>query len=160
MNTAHLLAFAWILTISARIWTPWNSLHRLTLRLTNLCRRACLLLYLSCKIISRDFTKQMRQTTVNLMFFHPSVRLSVWIELTSATRTEMISMKAHLYWNLSTHSDFGENWTKITGTLHIDPRIYIYNYNFTPRLVFLIEICYVLCEIKIYVLDVTFGNIL
>lgn len=106
-NIMHMFLFSWILTISSRVWTSWNSFHRVGIKTAEFkSKNFCAHLSLMQNDIYCDFTKRMRKAFLNVMFFHPSVRLSVaW---TSATPTGKIFVKFHFYWNLSTHSNFGQ----------------------------------------------------
>jgi hypothetical protein len=141
INTANLLTFSWILTIIARIWIPLNSLHRLALRLPNLSRTACVLLYLPCIMFSRDFTKLMRKANIKLMFFHPSVRLSVgmdqrdshWIDFHEISLL-LLSVDTFQFWSKSNKN----NRHFIYGSAHM------YN-NIMTWFAFVIEISCDLC---------------
>jgi len=121
-NIVNVFIFSWILAVSAKIWTTWISLHRVGIKTAKFKSRGfCVHLSLIKNDFYWDFTKWMRKAAVNVISFHLSVRLSVaW---TSATHTGKIFVKFLFHWNVSTHSDFSQNRTQITGTLHMVPCI-------------------------------------
>jgi hypothetical protein len=118
----------------------WNSLHRVCIKTAKFKSKSfCVHLSLIQSDVYWDFTKRMRKAAINVISFHSFLHLPV--ACTSATHTGKFFVKFLFYWNRSTHSDFGENRTKISHFTYSS--VHMYN-NKAPWMGFIIEICCIL----------------